>query len=151
MPDTLERPSDLSPIIHEFGTWAVTHYGVESLTTPYAIEWQRVHESDWVSHMAGKRWVDVRDFIRALDMAREVFPKASAKLGPRSIRFAVFLRDGFKCRMCGRGAEDGAKLEADHIKLKSHGGAYTIDNLRTLCKDCNRGRRDIIFPESMLD
>ena len=59
-----------------------------------------------------------------------------------SDRFRIIKRDGFKCRACGRGLEDGIKLEIDHIIPKSKGGSSDPDNLQTLCFDCNRGKSD---------
>ena len=40
-------------------------------------------------------------------------------------------------------AEGGGKLHVDHIKPVSKGGKTVRDNLRTLCEDCNLGKRDI--------
>ncbi|MBL8077712.1 MAG: HNH endonuclease [Anaerolineales bacterium] len=56
------------------------------------------------------------------------------------LRFNVFKRDGYRCVICGRKAEDGIILEIDHIKPVSKGGLSDISNLQTLCMDCNRGK-----------
>lgn len=56
------------------------------------------------------------------------------------LRFNVFKRDGYKCVICGRNAENGVILEIDHIKPFSKGGTSDISNLQTLCMDCNRGK-----------
>ncbi len=53
--------------------------------------------------------------------------------------------DGFKCRICGRSAEDGVTLEVDHVLPVSKGGKTVRENLRTLCCDCNWGKRDLYF------
>jgi 5-methylcytosine-specific restriction endonuclease McrA len=58
------------------------------------------------------------------------------------LRFAVFVRDGFRCRYCGIGACDGAVLHADHVIPASRGGPTNIDNLVTACLDCNLGKSD---------
>jgi len=57
------------------------------------------------------------------------------------LRFVVFRRDSYRCRICGRDAGDGVKLEVDHIKAVSKGGLTSLSNLWTLCWDCNRGKR----------
>ena len=49
---------------------------------------------------------------------------------------------GYKCKVCGASASDGAKLEVDHIIPISKGGKSVMDNLQTLYKSCNRGKRD---------
>ena len=49
------------------------------------------------------------------------------------IRFAVYARDGHRCRECGSSYD----LEVDHIFPISKGGKSTFDNLQTLCHRCN--------------
>lgn len=58
----------------------------------------------------------------------------------RAMRYDVLRRDGFRCVRCGRGREDGVKLHVDHIKPVSRGGKSVMDNLQTLCEDCNCGK-----------
>jgi hypothetical protein len=50
------------------------------------------------------------------------------------MRFAVYQRDHYRCRKCGRSTND---LEIDHIFPISKGGKSTFDNLQTLCHNCN--------------
>lgn len=50
------------------------------------------------------------------------------------MRFAVYERDHYRCRKCGRRTDD---LEIDHIVPISKGGKSTFDNLQTLCHKCN--------------
>ena len=57
-----------------------------------------------------------------------------------SVRWRVLKRDGYRCRVCGAG--EGARLEVDHIVPVARGGGNEEENLRTLCRDCNRGKRD---------
>ncbi len=59
---------------------------------------------------------------------------------PLGMRYKVLHRDDFKCFKCGRSAEDGIKLHIDHIKPYSLGGLTELDNLQTLCNQCNIGK-----------
>lgn len=61
-----------------------------------------------------------------------------------SLRLAVLNRDNFRCLFCGRSpaTDIGTKLHIDHIKPFSDGGTSTIDNLQTLCEECNLGKSD---------
>lgn len=61
-----------------------------------------------------------------------------------NIRFSVLKRDNFKCVKCGRSPSLNHKveLEVDHIKPIARGGTNDIDNLQTLCKDCNQGKKN---------
>lgn len=64
-----------------------------------------------------------------------------AKVTP-SVRYDVMKRDGFRCVLCGRRRQDGVILHVDHIVPVSKGGTSDMSNLRTLCADCNLGKRD---------
>jgi 5-methylcytosine-specific restriction endonuclease McrA len=59
---------------------------------------------------------------------------------PKSLRFQILARDNFHCRYCGRGVEDGIKLQVDHIVSRNSGGETIATNLITACFDCNRGK-----------
>ena len=61
---------------------------------------------------------------------------------PLGLRYKVFNRDKFKCILCGDhpASNPKCKLEVDHIVPFSKGGKTKIENLRTLCKECNRGK-----------
>ncbi len=59
-----------------------------------------------------------------------------------SVRFKVFKRDGYRCQICGRTQADGAKLVVDHIVPVAKGGTSDMDNLQTLCFECNSGKSD---------
>lgn len=56
------------------------------------------------------------------------------------LRFQVFVRDEFRCRYCGRAAEDAIILHVDHVIPRSKGGSDSVDNLVTACAECNLGK-----------
>lgn len=63
---------------------------------------------------------------------------------PKRLRFRVFERDSFTCKACGRSpGRHGVALEADHVVPYSKGGETVIENLQTLCEDCNRGKSNV--------
>ena len=55
-------------------------------------------------------------------------------------RFLILKRDGYRCKLCGRTAEDGVRLHIDHILARSKGGTSEHSNLHTLCEECNLGK-----------
>lgn len=61
---------------------------------------------------------------------------------PLSIRVKVLSRDNFRCVFCGKSpaTDIGTKLHIDHIVPFSKGGQSTLDNLQTLCFECNIGK-----------
>ena len=59
----------------------------------------------------------------------------------RKLRFQILQRDGFRCRACGRGPNNGVKLVIDHIIPVDWGGLTEESNLQTLCEECNSGKQ----------
>ncbi|MCL5099991.1 MAG: HNH endonuclease [Candidatus Marsarchaeota archaeon] len=55
------------------------------------------------------------------------------------IRFDVFRRDNFTCQYCGRKPPE-VELEVDHVIPRALGGSNDISNLKTACRECNRGK-----------
>ena len=52
---------------------------------------------------------------------------------PPSIRWEVWERDNFRCQLC----YTRKNLVVDHIHPESKGGTLELNNLQTLCKNCN--------------
>ncbi|HEY1474031.1 MAG TPA: hypothetical protein VGF53_08110 [Pseudolabrys sp.] len=50
--------------------WAVTSFGIEKRDGTYPIAFARLDAIDWISHLAGKMWIDLDDFAEALRIAR---------------------------------------------------------------------------------
>jgi hypothetical protein len=59
-----------------------------------------------------------------------------------ALRWRVANRDGFRCRHCGRSPalNAGVTLHVDHIVPWSKGGETVLENLQTLCSECNIGK-----------
>lgn len=58
-------------------------------------------------------------------------------------RWEVFNRDNYTCTYCGRNVkEDNIKLEVDHILSVVNGGSNKLNNLTTVCRECNREKSD---------
>ena len=64
---------------------------------------------------------------------------------PLRTRLLVLERDKFRCVYCGRSPalNHGISLHIDHIYPFSKGGSNEIDNLQTLCNECNLGKGNL--------
>ena len=62
------------------------------------------------------------------------------------LRYKVMMRDHCRCCICGKSPAThlGTVLEIDHIYPYSKGGETILENLQTLCKQCNLGKSDLI-------
>lgn len=108
------------------------------------IEWEPQDLIDLIS--PSKRVYNEKDILELmnallhpLDEQGEEAKRQRNMMSP-SLRMEVLKRDGYRCRICGRSANDGARLEVDHIIPISKGGKTELSNLQTLCWDCNRGK-----------
>lgn len=71
------------------------------------------------------------------------------KMISKKTRFAIFNRDSFSCRYCGKSAPN-VVLEIDHLHPVSKGGSNDQENLITACFDCNRGKSTTIIDKLKL-
>ena len=56
---------------------------------------------------------------------------------PRDVMLKVVRRDGQVCRECNKNVPDN-EIEFDHVIPLARGGPTTTENLRILCRRCNR-------------
>lgn len=84
------------------------------------------------------RW-DSSEFVR-----KTLRPNRRGVAGSRAIplglRFQILERDKGRCLQCGRGSADGVCLHVDHVIPYSCGGLTVLNNLQTLCQECNLGK-----------
>ena len=69
---------------------------------------------------------------------------------PPELRHKIFVRDGYRCRECGKGKKE-TSLEIDHIFPISKGGPSTEENLQVLCTQCNRDKKDDEWKDKEID
>lgn len=91
------------------------------------------------------KWIKITDYwledvsidIRALTDGYKPYRWQYQKSNrlDENIRKAVILRDGAKCKECGK---FNCKLEVHHIKPRRFGGSNTLGNLITLCEACHQ-------------
>jgi 5-methylcytosine-specific restriction endonuclease McrA len=85
--------------------------------------------------------ISVKDFLKEFYGPEILKDFKRTRYIPPAIRVEVIQRDGRRCCICGRSSSSpGVELEVDHIIPFAKGGNNHLDNLQTLCKDCNRGK-----------
>jgi 5-methylcytosine-specific restriction endonuclease McrA len=64
-----------------------------------------------------------------------------------ALRIKVFARDNFRCKFCGRSPAThlNIALHADHIVAFVNGGKTILENLQTLCEECNLGKGKMVL------
>jgi len=102
-----------------------------------------------------KKWLDYpfESVVRFFTEVKQELAYEQSRIGQMrkergrlssSLRYEILKRDHFKCKICGRTKSDGVKLHVDHIFPIAKGGKTESSNLRTLCDECNLGKKDKI-------
>jgi len=90
----------------------------------------------------------LNELLQQSRIPRQSFNSTRQGLAPkrraisRKLRLLILERDGYRCCLCGRTAKE-TKLEVDHKIPVAKGGTDSLNNLWTLCIDCNRGKSDL--------
>jgi len=103
--------------------WYIKTRGVEFVRPPDGFP---EAQARWDAHLA-----------RAAYQRPQYQPPVARKSISLRDRFLVFKRDRYRCCICGRA---GVELQLDHKIPVARGGSDSVDNLQTLCCDCNRGK-----------
>jgi hypothetical protein len=87
----------------------------------------------------------VSDVIHRNEDAPLIIEHTTGRTVSLGLRFRVFKRDNFTCKACGRSpvTNSGLELQVDHIVAYAIGGETKLDNLQTLCKECNLGKSNL--------
>ena len=106
------------------------------------------------SFMQAKKEFNLDDIKTHYDIVINRIAEKSTKEYQRkamtnSMRYDIMKRDGFRCVLCGRSSSDGVSLHVDHIVPVAKGGKTVPENLRTLCQECNSGKRDKYDPDGI--
>lgn len=101
-----------------------------------------------------RRWGSLNAACRALaafhhaEMTEELLLAGNAGAAVRTTiplkdRWAVLRRDDYRCSKCGASpsSDHQVELEVDHIIPVARGGRNEIENLQTLCRKCNQGKK----------
>ena len=96
----------------------------------------------------------LNDIVKHHTIVTQRLTEKNTKEGQRkamtnTLRYDIMKRDNFRCVLCGRSSADGAVLHVDHIIPIAKGGKTVPENLRTLCQECNSGKRDKYDPDGI--
>ncbi len=94
-----------------------------------------------VANIMGRHsWYAIRDWMRAAFLDKEPprhsHPPSFKQESWSDVRAATFKRDMYQCVRC----DSPDDLEAHHVHPVADGGLPDLDNLKTLCEKCHRGK-----------
>jgi len=80
--------------------------------------------------------------LKQTEVEYDTYKKETSRNVPLKLRLMVLTRDNFRCVFCGKSpaTDPGTKLHIDHIIPYSKGGESLLENLQTLCEECNIGK-----------
>ncbi len=93
-----------------------------------------LRQKGWEIHVRG-------DGFNLLQSPEKGEGRGERKTISEKTRYEILARDNFRCKACGLSADDGIRLEVDHMTPVDWGGTNDKANLITLCDKCNRGKK----------
>jgi hypothetical protein len=87
-------------------------------------------------------------FLMAEAFTETRHERYSGRVVPLDLMLKVVRRDNYICQMYGQHVPDD-QIELDHIIPRSKGGPTSIENLRLLCRPCNRKKTNSL--QGLLD
>lgn len=100
---------------------------------------------DWQTFLRQTDILEVEILTKASDgtLAKAIIRKSQRQIDT-NVQWKVFKRDGYRCRYCGN---DDCPLTVDHLIQFEVGGPYTLQNLVSACRKCNKVRGNTDFPD----
>ncbi|MEX8546686.1 MAG: homing endonuclease associated repeat-containing protein [Mucilaginibacter sp.] len=126
-----------APISKYGGTTYIRHFGTWMEALRKFIDYENAEFKEEEQIVQEKLIEEIEEKAAELQLIQNSTRSISLRL-----RFSVFLRDGFRCTSCGKSpvTHPGVVLHCDHILPWSKGGKTNMDNLKTLCSNCNLGK-----------
>jgi len=102
-------------------------------------------QEDWKKIIYQTDMLETEVLQKAPDgkLAQVIIRKSTRQI-EQGVSWAVFRRDGYRCRYCGR---DDVPLTVDHVITWEDGGPSIEDNLVTSCRKCNKARGTMPYAE----
>jgi len=102
-------------------------------------------QEDWKKIIYQTDMLETEVLQKAPDgkLAKVIIRKSTRQI-EQGVSWAVFRRDGYRCRYCGR---DDVPLTVDHVITWEDGGPSIEDNLVTSCRKCNKARGTMPYAE----
>jgi len=104
-----------------------------------------LNQEDWKAVIRQTDLLETEILQKASDgkLTKAVVRKSARQI-EQGVSWAVFRRDGFRCRHCGN---DNTPLTVDHVITWEDGGPSTEENLLASCRKCNKARGRMPYGE----
>jgi len=100
-----------------------------------------LNDQDWKKLILQLDVQEVEVLKKAADgQLAKVIVRKTQRLIEQRVSWAVYQRDGYRCRYCGA---EGVPLTVDHLVTWEDGGPSTEENLVSCCRSCNKRRGNL--------
>jgi hypothetical protein len=114
-------------------------------TQEHPLEHVEMTVPDWEALLRQTDLVEVEALAKAQDgTITKAFLRKSQRAVDATVNWKVFKRDGYACRYCGN---DDCVLTVDHLVTWEDGGPWTMANLVTSCRKCNKVRGNTSYEQ----
>jgi hypothetical protein len=117
----------------------------DTTVPPPKMDFLEMNDEDWHKFLRQSDLLEGEVLSKTKDgkLAKAIMRKTQRVIESR-VSWAVYKRDGYKCRYCGR---DGVPLTVDHVICWEVGGPSVPANLVAACRKCNKVRANTPYEE----
>lgn len=92
------------------------------------------------------QFIQINTSLKSDNTIKKVKVKRTTRNINLRLRFMILQRDNFTCTKCGRSPakDQNVILHVDHILPWNKEGETVVENLETLCKECNLGKSNVL-------
>ena len=101
-----------------------------------------LNSEEWKTFLRQTDILEVEVLANDGDGLKKAILRKSTRQVDAKISWAVFKRDEYACRYCGR---DDVPLTVDHLVTWEEGGPTIEENLLSSCKNCNKKRGNMSY------
>lgn len=111
---------------------------------PSQLQLVEMDQDSWVQLLRQTDLLETEILQQAADktLTKAIIRKSTRQI-EQGVSWAVFHRDGYRCRYCGKG--QGLPLTVDHLVTWESGGPSTVENLVSACRKCNKIRGELPY------
>ena len=130
---------NISSYDNKFGTW---RKALEAF-----IQFVNEEQTDTDTDLSNDKVVELKSKSIDYQSNKKIIkPKRTPRNINLRLRWKILKQDNFSCNKCGNSPakDSNVELHVDHIIPWSRGGETVLENLETLCSDCNLGKSNLM-------
>lgn len=136
----------ISPLSEFHGSTYAKRFGSWQLALEAFVDYiNNIEDDSEMTEVEESQLIAINPTSKESKSVEKIKIKKTSRTINLRLRFMILQRDNFTCKKCGQSPAKNPNiiLHVDHIIPWSKGGETVIENLETLCKECNLGKSNV--------